>query len=1506
MSRSTRTTPTGSSNSPIKTNPSNLTSYAQTAKQVQKASAKAASEENSDKKPSSEFKPQTGPTETSAITSSNMLGGGLSKNIANTTVSIGTKTSSEVFLPKPIKNLDEKKYNFITDNEPINETFQEKLYSMGALAFGEGISSPGPLKAFTSTTVKITATFNPIVFTPSSKDPKVNNNSQSSKKTTNALPGTMPSNVAQAPYGHFVPSKHTNVPLHSLPASGAPFSSPINPIPSGISSHNLPFVKQPGSIPGTAGFPQPSHFGQFAPPHGIQPVPSISGQPSWNPKPSYNQGVSASPNQTAGFRSPHSRGQDKPSFTGPPGATGFTPNSSPNPSLAGPGMPNSNWNPQPFYSYPFEPNYSSPYPNFVPQAPFPNAHIPPLAGINGAVGHLNTNAAPFTPKASKAIKIINPNTLSEVVPNSSTSKKESSVVTPVSATSSSTVCISKPVVPDVVDNAAESKPSIDAKSDSIKEKSEVEANLPDLAKEDKNTPSIAKPESDSLKSNDKTSVNVEKKLPVESISQEPIQDPTIIATTSETVLLTTKSKTKRSIRAESKIHQVSETNPADPKANQTSTKKEPVTEVENKPKATVSQVELSPTKKVLSEEPSHHEDSLPTKLDEDNNDSATKPIGSVTTPLRASGAPPGFEERVSPNVSQSEHPNGNHIHDLRKPVLTRLTSSTPSTPGRSSPTPSSPRTVEFFEQVSYPPNINRPSLPDGKFKYDRKFLLQFREMCTGKPDDMKLIESLTDDNSRSDGMDHKNNNRGHMKSNRIGGRPDQINFGSKPKSSEERFNLSNLQMRNDGPGRSPLVSRTSSSTMIPNMGNQQSMGKDMRNRGGRVGRGSKHGSQHFHQHGRDSPTPAIPLEDVEPLKPTENRWTPKKAEHEDKESRINRKVKAHLNKLTLEKFDPISSQIIEIANESSQEQNGESLKLVIKLIFEKATDEPNFSAMYAQLCCKMQQQLNPDIYDEEIKGKDGQHTTGGILFRKYLLTRCQQEFMKGWKTDEVAKLQGSVDLMSEEYYIAAKAKRQGLGLIRFIGELFKLGMLTERIMHECLKGMLEKEPDEEEIESLFKLLSTIGKKIDVENGQKLMNNYFNRILDLLKDPSLTQRGRFMLQDLIDLRKNIWELRRGAATGPKTLQEIKDDADREAEEKSRQEKLRRTASSGGRGPNSFNNQNRERHDSKDKARVTDGWNTVGVPSPVTRTKTAGDLSSFGNLSRTKTSANTLSLGPSSGSVFTSLGSLKGGSFRESPTPSKKASPGPLSNMFGMLADAGAEAKNVETPTRPTLKLLPKTTSDDNKEHSSEAFKLKVENTAKELFSLRDMKEAMLSLNELAAYSCNDELVNQLIISVIERKSDDVKLMVKLFTEANNEGVISLEDFLSGLKKFAPKIDDISIDVPAAFDYLSNIMLTYPITLNNIIEVAEIMNEEVQMISPGSKLFIAYIKAFKKDTDGAEEILIKEYETDGCDLTRLFHKDSKMKDCVERLNKNDNLSFLLPSINSSSWYSFLDTN
>jgi len=290
-------------------------------------------------------------------------------------------------------------------------------------------------------------------------------------------------------------------------------------------------------------------------------------------------------------------------------------------------------------------------------------------------------------------------------------------------------------------------------------------------------------------------------------------------------------------------------------------------------------------------------------------------------------------------------------------------------------------------------------------------------------------------------------------------------------------------------------------------------------------------------------SPSLPnatLEPVTPLERSENRWvpevlggghTPASDPIPNNSLVVERKVKGLLNKLTMEKFDKLSDQILAWANKSEEEKDGATLILVIKLIFEKATDEAAWSEMYARLCRKMMEQISPNVQDDSVKNSQGQPIVGGQLFRKYLLNRCQEDFQRGWAVKEStaaaaagkaaddmaqkAAHEGSEEtvLYSAEYYAAEKAKRRGLGLVKFIGELFKLQMLTERIMHECIKQLLSniENPEEEDIESLCRLLVTVGQAMDNERARDHMNVYFSRMAELVKNTNISSRIRFMVQ-----------------------------------------------------------------------------------------------------------------------------------------------------------------------------------------------------------------------------------------------------------------------------------------------------------------------------------------------------------------------------------------------------------
>jgi translation initiation factor 4G len=374
-------------------------------------------------------------------------------------------------------------------------------------------------------------------------------------------------------------------------------------------------------------------------------------------------------------------------------------------------------------------------------------------------------------------------------------------------------------------------------------------------------------------------------------------------------------------------------------------------------------------------------------------------------------------------------------------------------------------------------------------------------------------------------------------------------FGAGSKSSQERFesSLRTVSGSSVGPpfGRPAPMTRTASQ---PGVSSSLSGSKRTRSKRGEAR--DKNGSQPSHDNFRNSMSMGPPggFDNPPPLQVTANRWDRKTVGSVDPDSPeiVDRKVKGLLNKLTMEKFDSISDQIIEWANKSEKEKDGRTLIQVIRLVFEKATDEATWSEMYARLCRKMMEQISPKVQDDGIKNAEGKPIAGGQLFRKYLLNRCQEDFERGWvakeataaaaatkamedKAAKAANEKSSADpdsgeagdeivLYSDEYYAAQKAKRQGLGLIKFIGELFKLQMLTERIMHECVKKLLGnvENPEEEEIESLCKLISTVGALLDTQKARAHMDVYFSRMKELGRGSNVSSRMQFMLQVRLSL------------------------------------------------------------------------------------------------------------------------------------------------------------------------------------------------------------------------------------------------------------------------------------------------------------------------------------------------------------------------------------------------------
>ncbi|KAM3421408.1 hypothetical protein BST61_g1802 [Cercospora zeina] len=516
---------------------------------------------------------------------------------------------------------------------------------------------------------------------------------------------------------------------------------------------------------------------------------------------------------------------------------------------------------------------------------------------------------------------------------------------------------------------------------------------------------------------------------------------------------------------------------------------------------------------------------------------------------------------------------------------------------RAEPTPGmqalkSSRFLELQEEAKYPDGFKSPNPalnPNGARKghaYDKKFLLQFQTIFKEKPSvdwDQKVKDTLgpSDDSARTPARTPSN--MGSRQGSR-GGQPFGGPMGgamgsfagpmgtgnARGTTSEQRFQAAQMGAMGGRPGMPPGrvpsqlgvgmgqaggISRTNSSLQMGNMNSRQQS-----SRGGGRG-GSRNDRQHSkrQEQADASKMPLTAHMEIKPIEVTQGGWKPMSLQGVAGPSSgpdpsglmapdmVQRKVKAALNKMTPEKFEKISDQILEIAAQSKHEVDGRTLRQVIQLTFEKACDEAHWAGMYAKFCHKMLTTMSTDIRDETIKDKNGNPVVGGALFRKYLLNRCQEEFERGWQANLPDKPEGESQeavLLSDEYYVAAAAKRRGLGLIQFIGQLYKLRMLTLRIMHECVMRLLnfEGDPDEAAIENLTTLLRSVGSTMDEEEqGQQLMKTYFDRIDQaIMQNKNLPSRPRFMILDLIDLRKAGWK-GKDAAKGPKTIQEIHDEA-----------------------------------------------------------------------------------------------------------------------------------------------------------------------------------------------------------------------------------------------------------------------------------------------------------------------------------------------------------------------------
>lgn len=236
-------------------------------------------------------------------------------------------------------------------------------------------------------------------------------------------------------------------------------------------------------------------------------------------------------------------------------------------------------------------------------------------------------------------------------------------------------------------------------------------------------------------------------------------------------------------------------------------------------------------------------------------------------------------------------------------------------------------------------------------------------------------------------------------------------------------------------------------------------------------------------------------------------WTPRRRQGGlSKDQELLSQVKGILNKLSVDNFHQLCGQLFALEIPSL-----DVLKGIVDIIFDKATLEPTFSSLYAQMCS--------DWVNKAPKFKEP-GSERDMTFRRALLNRCQAMFEK--------KEEGETH----------PTKRVMIGNVIFIGELYRKKVITHKITHICLSTLLgsvthaiadkKAETIDEDVECLCKLFIIVGRDLDVlsSDSHKRMDEYFRALRGIMTNKALPARIRFLVQDVIELRQAGWT--------PKTL------------------------------------------------------------------------------------------------------------------------------------------------------------------------------------------------------------------------------------------------------------------------------------------------------------------------------------------------------------------------------------
>jgi translation initiation factor 4G len=303
-------------------------------------------------------------------------------------------------------------------------------------------------------------------------------------------------------------------------------------------------------------------------------------------------------------------------------------------------------------------------------------------------------------------------------------------------------------------------------------------------------------------------------------------------------------------------------------------------------------------------------------------------------------------------------------------------------------------------------------------------------------------------------------------------------------------------------------------------------------------------------------------------------------------------------------------------------------------------------------------------------------------------------------------------------------------------------------------------------------------------------------------------------DVQDTRKNNWAKRSVDPTGPKTIEQIHKEA---ADEKVQNQQLVQRMSQEKRGQP----KQRQQGPTVDEH----GFQTVR-PNKIDHSQLR--IPSL----RGKVDENSIQLGPQTKYTGWGKGSTGGGrnASQEADRPQFP------SNRFSALSDGAgsrqppmgpprferqsagggkqqfkpAQQRSQERERSEALKAAREITEAapvapatvEKKTFTDYELKTKTVSVLEEYFHLKDINEAKDCVKELEGYYL--QFVDKAVNCVLERSSQSRNMTGVLFVELLKSKIISMKDYVEGLKQVLEFADDMSIDIPKIWTYLAEII------------------------------------------------------------------------------------------------------